>query len=114
MFRSATATVFALMVSASPLYAQTTLFTVTTPSANVHAGPSTGSPIVATTPRGAHFDVTREIGSWVRVAGPALPGGSGYLHATWGTVTHGTVASGPSRTRITSPKVMSAGSRRRK
>lgn len=93
MNRQAAVAAVALVLGASPLYAQTvTVFTVTAAKANVHADPSTGSRVVGTTERGTTFEVTRELGSWVRVNWPAMPGGGGYLHVTWGTLAHGTVA----------------------
>ena len=76
----------ALVLSTSPLYAQETRFTVTVSFANIHAGPSTASPIIAAAPRGRSFEVTRELGSWVAIAWPAARDGVGYLHSTWGAV----------------------------
>ena len=84
MVRHAAAVVVGLVLSASPLHAQDTRFTVTAASANVHAGPTTASPVIDTVAWGRTFDVTRELGSWVRVSWPAAPRGAGYLHVTWG------------------------------
>jgi uncharacterized protein YraI len=86
MLRHAAVIAVTLVLTAPPVFAQDALFTVTSPSANVHAGPSTGSPILGAAPRGRTFAVTRELGSWVRVAWPGAPNGTGYLHVTWGTV----------------------------
>jgi cell division septation protein DedD len=78
-----------LVLSTSPLYAQETLFTVTVSFANIHAGPSTDSRIIATTPPGTSFEVTRELGSWVAIAWPAARDGVGYLHSSWGRFSRG-------------------------
>ncbi len=94
MIRYLAAASMILMLGASPLHAQSvTVFTVTAAKANVHADPSTGSRVVGTTEKGTTFEVTRELGSWVRVNWPAMPGGGGYIHTSWGTLAHGTVAS---------------------
>lgn len=84
MFRLAAAAV-SLVLSASPLYAQETLFTVTVTFANIHAGPSIHTPIITTAPLGRTFKVARELGSWVAIQWPAAGDGLGYLHTRWGT-----------------------------
>jgi DedD protein len=73
-----------LVLSASPLYAQETLFTVTVTFGNIHAGPSTDSWIIAPARPGTTFAVTREVGKWVAVPWPAARDGVGYLHTSWG------------------------------
>jgi cell division septation protein DedD len=75
-----------LVLSTSPLYAQETLFTVTVTFANIHAGPSIDSWIIAEAPRGGSFKVTREVESWVAIAWPDARDGVGYLHSSWGTL----------------------------
>jgi hypothetical protein len=80
-----------LVLSTSPLYAQETLFTITFPSANIHAAPTTASRVIGTTARGRSFEVTRELGSWVAIAWPEAQNGVGYLHVSWGTVSRGGV-----------------------
>ena len=84
MFRIAAVAV-SLVLSASPLYAQETLFTVTVTFANIHAGPNLYSPIIAIAPPGRTFKVARELGSWVAIRWPASGDGLGYLHTRWGT-----------------------------
>ena len=78
-----------LVMGTSPLYAQDALFVVTTTSADVHKAPSTGSAVIGKAPRGKTFEVTRELGSWVRVSWPEAEDGAGYLHVTWGTISRG-------------------------
>jgi hypothetical protein len=80
-----------LVLSTSPLYAQETLFTITFPSANIHAAPTTASRVIGTTARGKSFEVTRELGSWVAVAWHEAQNGVGYLHVSWGTLSRGGV-----------------------
>jgi hypothetical protein len=92
MGRSIAAIVLVLMFGTSTLYAQNVqdaLFTVTAASAEIHKAPSTGSAVIGKAPRGKAFEVRRELGSWVSVAWPEGDGGVGYLHMTWGTITHG-------------------------
>ena len=78
-----------VVLSTSPLYAQDNLFTITVPSADIHAAPTTASPVVATAPRGRSFAIARELGSWVAVASPDATNGVGYLHVSWGTRSRG-------------------------
>jgi opacity protein-like surface antigen len=66
--------------------AQSTDFTVSVQSAAVRKSPSTGSPIVGQAPRGAVLEVTRDIGSWVKVTWPEAPDGIGYVHQSMGTL----------------------------
>lgn len=73
-----------LVLSTSPLYAQETLFTVTVSFANIHAGPSTDSWIIAFAQPGKSFEVKRELGRWVAIAWPGARDGVGYLHSSWG------------------------------
>jgi len=75
-----------LVLSTSPLYAQETVFTITFPSARIHAAPTTASRVIATTTPGRSFLVTRELGSWVAIAWPEAQYGVGYLHVSWGTL----------------------------
>jgi hypothetical protein len=92
MIRRAAVVVVMLLVSASPLYAQSTVLTVRSSSANVHKSPSTGSPVVGKAPRGAMLEVTRELGSWVRVSWPDVPEGVGFVHLTAGSIQRGSDA----------------------
>ncbi len=79
------------MLTLSPAWvqAQSPRFTVSTSSAEVHRSPSTGSPVIGKAPRGSAFEVTRELGSWVRIPWPEAEDGNGYLHVTWGTIDRG-------------------------
>src|SRR5439155_2986628 len=89
VIRSATAIAFLSCLSPSWLCAQTTEFKVTTETAQIYQAPSTGSVVIGRVPRGTVFEVTRELGSWVKILWPAAPDGSAYVHVSWGTVTHG-------------------------
>ena len=82
------ASIFTIAVALIPTYAfaQGSQFTVSVQSAAVRKAPSTGSPVVGQAPRGAVLDVTRDIGSWVKVAWPDAPDGAGYVHVSMGTI----------------------------
>ena len=86
MIRKAAATVIALCLSASPLHAQnattTKKLTVSEASAPVHKTPSVGSPVIGNAPRGTELVVTREVGSWVKVAWPSAADGAGYVRVS--------------------------------
>jgi hypothetical protein len=87
MTRHAAAAALAVLLTPSWLYAQaatTTQFTVTVSSAAVHKAPSTASPVVGRAARGMVIDVTRDVGSWVKVAWPEAEDGIGYVHQTMG------------------------------
>ena len=84
MIRQVAAVVVALMLSTSPLYAQSApvKLTVSEASASVHKTPSVGSPVIGKAPRGTELVVTREVGDWVKVSWPAAADGAGYVRAT--------------------------------
>jgi hypothetical protein len=84
MIRRAAAVVLALTLNPVLVSAQEALFTVTAPSADVYKGPTTVSPIVGRAARGAVLPVTRNLGSWAKVAWPDAPDGVGYVHLTMG------------------------------
>jgi hypothetical protein len=86
MVRHAAAVAVAVCLIPAWLSAQSTTFTVTTASADVHKGPSTGSVVVGHAPRGAVLKVTRELGSWVKVWWPDTQDSAGYVHVTWGSI----------------------------
>jgi len=86
MTRRLSAIVVALLLNSVPLAAQTAKFTVSVTSANVHKGPSTGSPIIGTAARGATLEVTRDLGSWVRVVWAKAPDKVGFVHVSTGKV----------------------------
>lgn len=97
-----------LVLSASPLHAQDNAFTVTVPSANIHAAPTTASRVISTAPQGSTFAVARELGSWVAVAAPEATDGIGYLHLSWGTLSNGN-AVGAKSASTTLPTATSTG-----
>jgi hypothetical protein len=89
MTRHAVAAAVAVLLTPSWLVAQpatqpASQFTVTVASAAVHKAPSTGSPIVGRAARGMVIDVTRDVGSWVKVAWPEAEDGIGYVHQSMG------------------------------
>ena len=62
------------------------MLTVDVPSADVHKGPSTVTPVIGHVPRGTVIPVSRNLGSWVRVAWPDGQDGAGFLHVTMGRI----------------------------
>lgn len=84
MVRHIAAVVLALTLHPTLARAQNTVLTVTVPSADVHKGPSTGTPIIGHLHRGNVLPVSRNLGSWVRVAWPDTLEGVGYVHVTMG------------------------------
>jgi hypothetical protein len=66
------------------LHAQDSVLTVTVPSADVHKGPSTVTPVVGHASRGTVLPVARNLGSWAKVPWPDAPDGVGYVHVTMG------------------------------
>ena len=89
LIRHAAAVAFAVLVSQTILNAQSTEFTVNSASADVHNSPSTGSPVIGHASKGTTLEVTRELGSWVRIAWPDAPEGA-YLHVSMGSINHPT------------------------
>lgn len=90
MMRRVAAVVLGVCLCPAWLAAQTPqapAFTVTAPSAAVHAGPSTGSPVVSRVPRGTVLEVVRDLGGWVRVSWADAPDGAGYVHQSMGSLT---------------------------
>jgi opacity protein-like surface antigen len=71
-----------------PAAAQGMALTVSAPSAAVRKSPSVASPVVGQAPRGAVLDVTRDVGSWVKVTWPDAPDGVGYVHQSMGTLSN--------------------------
>jgi hypothetical protein len=68
--------------------AQGMTLTVSVPSAAIRKSPSMGSPVVGWVPHGAVLDVTRDVGSWVKVTWPEVPEGVGYVHQSMGTMSN--------------------------
>jgi hypothetical protein len=98
---AAAAVVLIFTLSPSWLSAQSTTFTVTSESANVHKAPSTGSAVVGHVMRGRMLTVTRELGSWVKVSWPEAEGGAGYVNVSWGRLSNRTMAAEPSHAAAT-------------
>lgn len=86
MKRHVAAVVVVLCLAPSWLSAQTAQITIDTASANVHKGPSTGSPVIGTAPRGTVLEVTRQLGDWVKVSWPSAPDAAGYIRRTAGSM----------------------------
>jgi len=84
MFRRAAAVAIALALSPAMLHAQDDQFTVNVSSAEVHRGPSIGTPVIGHVSRGTAMPVLRNLGSWVKVSWPDAPDGVAYVHVTMG------------------------------
>jgi hypothetical protein len=84
MIRRIAAVVLTLALTPALVHAQDTVLTVTAPSADVYKAPSNVTPIVGHASRGAVLPVSRNLGSWVKVAWPGAPDGVGYVHVTMG------------------------------
>ena len=107
MIRRIAAVVLTLALTPALVHAQDTVLTVTAPSADVYKAPSNVTPIVGHASRGAVLPVSRNLGSWVRVAWPGAPDGVGYVHVTMGTLGP---ASGAAPAAGPSPRVAAASS----
>jgi hypothetical protein len=105
MIRSVAAVVLALTLNPALVRAQDAVLTVTAPSADVHTGPSTVTPVIGHVSRGTILPVSRNLGSWVKVAWPGAPDGAGYVHVTMGRLHPVKVDAPPA---ITSPRPASA------
>jgi len=68
MVRRLAAVVLALALNPAPVRAQEAVLTVTVASADVHKGPSTVTPVIGHVSRGTVLPVSRNLGSWARVA----------------------------------------------
>jgi len=107
MIRRIAAVVLTLALTPALVHAQDTVLTVTAPSADVYKAPSNVTPIVGHASRGAVLPVSRNLGSWVKVAWPGAPDGVGYVHVTMGTLRP---ASGAAPASGMSPRVAPAAS----
>jgi hypothetical protein len=105
MIRRIAAVVLTLALTPALVHAQDTVLTVTAPSADVYKAPSNVTPIVGHASRGAVLPVSRNLGSWVKVAWPGAPDGVGYVHVTMGQLGP---ASGAAPARTVSPRPASA------
>ena len=90
MVRRMAAVVLALALNPALVHAQEAVLTVTVPSADVHTGPSTVTPVIGHASRGTVLAVSRNLGSWAKVTWPDAPDGVAYVHVTMGRL-------GPSR-----------------
>jgi hypothetical protein len=86
MVRRMAAVVLALTLNPTPARAQDAVLTVTVLSADVHKGPSTVTPVIGHVSRGTVLPVSRNLGSWAKVAWPDAPEGVGYVHVTMGSL----------------------------
>jgi hypothetical protein len=84
MVRRMAAVVLALTLNPALARAQDAVLTVTVVSADVHSGPGIGTPIIGHVPQGTVLPVSRNLGSWAKVAWPNAPDGAGYVHVTMG------------------------------
>jgi hypothetical protein len=75
-----------LSLAASTVQAQSTHFTVSAASASVYKAPTNVSPVIGEAKQGATLEVTRDVGSWVKVAWSTAPDGVGYLRKNAGTL----------------------------
>jgi hypothetical protein len=86
MVRRMAAVVLALTLNPTLARAQDAVLTVTVLSADVHKGPSTVTPVIGHVSRGTVLPVSRNLGSWAKVAWPDAPEGVGYVHVTMGRI----------------------------
>jgi Bacterial SH3 domain len=84
-----------LFLTSAPVQAQAVAFRVGAAPANVYKGPSTGSAIIGHASRGATLEVTRELGSWVKIVWPTAQDHVGYVHVTAGSLTRSAGAAAP-------------------
>ena len=96
MTRPWIATIVLLLVAPARLSAQIAEFRVDTASASVHKAPSIASPVIGHARQGVALEVTRDLGSWVKVPWPEASGGVGYIHVSTGTRT-GVIVPGQAR-----------------
>jgi hypothetical protein len=86
MTRTRIALAVALSFVATTVHAQNTHFTVSTASASVYKAPTNVSPVIGAATKGATLEVTRDVGSWVKVAWSKAPDGVGYIRKSEGTL----------------------------
>ena len=82
--RIAIAAAFSLI--ATTVHAQGTHFTVGAASASVYKAPTNVSPVIGEATKGVTLEVTRDVGSWVKVAWSKAPDGVGYVRKDAGTM----------------------------
>jgi hypothetical protein len=113
--RRLAAVIAGICLNTTPLFAQTSELTITVAEATVHRGPSTGSPVIGRVSRGTRLEVTRDIGSWVKVSWPSEADGAGYVHEGMGSLAAPTGATAPvpiaasSRARVSESSSLTGG-----
>ena len=111
MTRMPIAIAAALCLAASTVHAQNTHFTVSAASASVYKAPTNVSPVIGEAKQGAALEVTRDVGSWVKVAWSKAPDGVGYVRksaGTMGTLSGSAVAAVPATPAASTAKAQSA------
>jgi hypothetical protein len=86
MIRGIAALILVLTLNPVLLHAQDTVLTISVPSADVYKGPSNATPVIGHVSAGTVLPISRNLGSWVKVAWPDAPDGVGYVHVTMGTM----------------------------
>src|SRR4029079_11707990 len=105
MVRRIAPVALALTLNPMLVYAQDAVLTVTVASADVYKGPSTVTPVIGHASRGTALPVTRNLGSWAKVAWIDSPDGIGYVHVTMGRLSS---SNGVAPAGVTSPRGSSA------
>jgi hypothetical protein len=105
MTRRTAALILAITLNPALLVAQDTVLTVNVPSADVYKGPTIVTPVIGHVPRGTVLPISRNLGSWVKIAWPDASDGVGYVHVTMGRLGP---SSGDAPARSVSPRAASA------
>jgi SH3 domain-containing protein len=96
MIRHAAVIVVVVCLSAPVVEAQNAEYRVSAATAEVHKSPSTAGPVIGTVSRGTVLTVTRDLGSWVKIAWPQAADGVGYVHVSM--LTTGAPSAAPAAT----------------
>jgi hypothetical protein len=86
MTRMRIAIAAAFCLTATTVHAQGTHFTVSAATASIYKAPTNVSPVIGEAKQGATLEVTRDVGSWVKVAWAKAPDGVGYVRKATGTM----------------------------
>jgi len=108
MTRRAAAVVVALMLNPALVRAQDVVLTIDVPSADVYKAPSNVTPVVGHVSQGAVLPVSRNLGSWVKVAWPSAPDGVGYVHVSMGRLGPAKADASPRTTSASRPAAAAA------
>ena len=108
MTRMRIALAVALSFVATAVHAQDMRFTVGTATASVYKAPTNVSPVIGEAKQGTTLDVTRDVGSWVKVAWSKSPDGVGYIRKSAGTMGTPATAASASPAAVSSPAAASA------